>query len=149
MLDKQKEEEKLIQQVEQVKMEEEKNEKLNGKKEFMEECRKKLKDEPEEGEGVFVVVIKLPFASTHRLQRRFKSTDQVKLVFDFVDLKLCEIEQEKQNFKHCYNLVTAYPRIVYMRDKGEEKSLEQAKFHKKTALLFEELGDSDDEEEME
>ena len=83
-------------------------------------------DEPGVGEAnVILVAVRLPEG---RMERRFRRSDPVAALFAFVD--------SKTDWRGGYVLVSAYPRRVYRRD--DARTLDEAEFEEKTALIYEE-----------
>lgn len=118
---KQREEGERIQKEEQLR-----KRKLEEKQKRKERLRQSLPPEPELSDGVSQLVIRLTDGS--RIQRRFKKTDTLGNVFDFVDSSPSEINGE-------YDLVTNFPRRVFSE---RTMTLEQAGLYPHGALFVQE-----------
>jgi hypothetical protein len=101
--------------------------------------------EPAAGEaGSFTIVVRLPDGS--RKGRRFRQTDQLQAVFDFVDVQCTGTDAAAAAGSDggCggvkaggYRLVTQFPRKVYVE--GSVQSLAEAGISGDTALFIEQL----------
>jgi len=100
--------------------------KLEEKQKRKERLKQSLPPEPELSDGVSQLVIRLTDGS--RLQRRFKKTDTLGNVFDFVDSSAHEITGD-------YDLVTNFPRRVFSE---RAVTLEQAGLYPHGALFVQE-----------
>ena len=76
------EEERREKQLEQAKKKEAKEVLLKFKEQEIEETKANLPDEPEDGSDVTTIQFRLPNSQT--IQRRFKKTDTIKLMVDFI-----------------------------------------------------------------
>lgn len=91
------------------------------------EKTKRLREEPEEGaEGVSKLAIRLPDGS--RAERRFRGSDPISDVYDFVDT-LEGLDEVR------YSLITNFPRRTFGR--GEKVSLADCGVHPNGALFVE------------
>lgn len=90
-----------------------------------------LPPEPEEGgEGVVSIMIRMPKGT--RLNRRFRTTDSLQSVFDFVDVQ--RLEEAKP---HTYHLVMQYPRRTF--EEHSELSLGEVGLKARQEALFLEM----------
>jgi FAS-associated factor 2 len=96
---------KIMEQLEKEKREKQlEDKKLQEIERKRQRCRERLPIEPEAGdEGITQLLIRLTDGS--RLQRRFKTTDTLQVVFDFIDSSPHNLNE--------YELVTNFPRKVF------------------------------------
>jgi len=87
--------------------------------------RASLSPEPEAGDGVSNLVIRLTDGS--RLQRRFKKTETLKVVCDYVECN--------QEYDGDFDLVTNFPRKVFSE---RNLSLEEAGLYPHASLFVQE-----------
>eukprot|EP00294_Goniomonas_avonlea_P006408 CAMPEP_0114562184 /NCGR_PEP_ID=MMETSP0114-20121206/12390_1 /TAXON_ID=31324 /ORGANISM="Goniomonas sp, Strain m" /LENGTH=243 /DNA_ID=CAMNT_0001747845 /DNA_START=72 /DNA_END=803 /DNA_ORIENTATION=- len=114
--------------------EEEREEKEARRRRRRVEAAANVKPEPPEEEGVTAIVaFRLP--SGVRLQRRFRKTDQVQCLYDFVEAN-GELEHD------VFHLATHFPKTVFT---DTSATLEEAGLHPQ-AMLFVDSADSDDED---
>lgn len=108
--------------------------------------RQRLHDTPEPAAGApgsFTVVVRLPDGS--RKGRRFRPSDELQLVFDFVDVECgADTAAASEGKEGCggiksggYRLVTQFPRRVYVEGSGQ--SLQEAGITTDSALFIEPL----------
>lgn len=95
--------------------------------EALERKKKSLPSEPSGEEAGFNVIIRMPDGS--RLSRRFRPSDPLQAVFDFLDITVSGIKPRS------YNLATSYPRKV-LTD-GTSSTMEETGLKVDTVLMFE------------
>merc|ERR1719235_500090 len=90
--------------------------------------RARLADEPSAGEaGRLALMLRLP--NGQRLQRAFRSTDSVGMLYDFVDTQCEELGRQQQ-----YRLVSTMPRRAF---EERETTLEAAGIQNQFVLMVE------------
>jgi len=99
--------------------------KAEEKQKRKERLRASLPSEPETGDGISNLVVRLTDGS--RLQRRFKKTDTLKIVFDYVE---CNQEYDGE-----FDLVTNFPRKIFT---DRSLSLEEAGLYPHASLFVQE-----------
>lgn len=99
--------------------------KAEEKQKRKERLRASLPSEPESGDGASNLVVRLTDGS--RLQRRFRKTDALKVVFDYVECN--------QDYDGDFDLVTNFPRKVFS---DRSLNLEEAGLYPHASLFVQE-----------
>ncbi|CAD7699793.1 unnamed protein product [Ostreobium quekettii] len=102
---------------------------------LMQSKRASLPSEPDDGDSDSVtVMVRLPQGA--RLGRRFRQSDPLSALFDFIDIKICDTQNGSSSFKPgTYNLVRNYPRRAFSLQDATG-SLQDAGLTSKQEALF-------------